>query len=262
MLQKNHNFKNVFFPLSSQYDEKWIKKNSLGENVLYNLESLCEVMEFKPGMKVLDLACGKAVSAIFLAREFDVQVWAVDQFISATENYERVKEMQVEDKVYPIHVNARELPFPAVFFDAIVVVDSYMYFGTDEKYAPYLSQFLKPNGTIGIVDICFSKEINYLAEAPEYIRADYKDNWYFVHSLEWWYKTLEKSGVLKVQNAEIVPQNEFIRHEYIKDLNSLRKNDYIAEALSKDNDMLINIFRLVAARSEKEIDMGNYSAKT
>ena len=107
----------------------------------------------------------------------------------------------------------------------------------------------------------FSKEINYLAEAPEYIRADYKDNWYFVHSLEWWYKTLEKSGVLKVQNAEIVPQNEFIRNEYIRDLN-LRKNDYIAEALSKDNDMMINIFRMVAVRSEKDIDMGNYSAKT
>ena len=60
-----------------------------------------------------------------------------------------------------------------------------MYFGTDEKFTPYIAQFLKPNEIIGIVDICFSREINYLSEAPEFIRADYRNKWYFVHSIEW-----------------------------------------------------------------------------
>ena len=58
-------FRNTLFPLSAAYDRSWIKKNSLGENVLYNLESLCEIMEFKEGMRVLDLGCGKAASAVF-----------------------------------------------------------------------------------------------------------------------------------------------------------------------------------------------------
>jgi cyclopropane fatty-acyl-phospholipid synthase-like methyltransferase len=258
MENTNKTVHKAFFPLSAGYDKNWIKNNSLGENVLYNLESLCEVMSFKEGMRILDLGCGKSVSGIFLAKEFGVEVWAVDQYISASENYEIVKQMNCEKTVFPLKLNAKELPFAPDFFDAIVVVDSYMYFGTDERFTPYLSQFLKPGGSIGIVDICFSKEINYLAELPEYLRAHYQDKWYFVHSLDWWEKLWKKTGHLKIQCAEIVPQNEFIKNEYIKDFENSKKQDTIAEALEKDKDNLINIFRMVAQRTERGVDLGNY----
>ena len=33
-------------------------------------------MDLKPGMRVLDLSCGKAISSIFLEKEFVLQVWA------------------------------------------------------------------------------------------------------------------------------------------------------------------------------------------
>jgi cyclopropane fatty-acyl-phospholipid synthase-like methyltransferase len=35
-------------------------------------------MEFKPGMRVLDMGCGKALTSIFLANEFGVTVFAND----------------------------------------------------------------------------------------------------------------------------------------------------------------------------------------
>lgn len=259
MDNKSAKFTKKMFPLSTSYDKKWIKQNSLGENVLYNLESLCEIMEFKEGMRVLDLGCGKAVSAIFLAKEFGVEVWALDQYISPTENLQRIKEMNCEHSVYPLKINARELPFPQNFFDIIIVVDSYMYFGTDERYTPYISQFLKPGGMIGMVDICFSKEINYIAELPEFMKEHYQDKWYFVHSLEWWVKMWNKTGHLKITNAEIAPQNQFIINEYIEDFNSIKKTDAIAEALKQDKSGMINIFRMAAQRSEKAINLGNYS---
>jgi cyclopropane fatty-acyl-phospholipid synthase-like methyltransferase len=215
-------------------------------------------MSFKEGMRVLDLGCGKVLSGIFLAKEFGVEVWAVDQYIPASKNYERIIEMNCEKTVFPLKANARELPFAPNFFDAIVVVDSYMYFGTDERFTPYLCQFLKPGGFIGIVDICFNKEINYLAELPDYLREHYQDKWYFVHSLDWWVKLWKKTGHLKIQTAEIVPQNDFIKGEYIRDFEDSKKQDTIADALAKDKENLINIFRLVAQRSEREIDLGNY----
>ena len=40
-------------------------------------------------MRVLDLGCGKGLTSIFIAKEFDVEVYAVDLWLSATENYER-----------------------------------------------------------------------------------------------------------------------------------------------------------------------------
>lgn len=34
----------------------------------------------------------------------------------------------------PIHADARSLPFAAEFFDAIVCIDSFLYYGTDDLY--------------------------------------------------------------------------------------------------------------------------------
>ena len=58
----------------------------MGPHVLWLAESLSEVFEFKPGMRVLDLGCGRAVSSIFLAQEFGVTVWAADYWIKPSEN--------------------------------------------------------------------------------------------------------------------------------------------------------------------------------
>ena len=35
-------------------------------------------LDLRPGMRVLDLGCGRAASSIFLRREFGVQRWATD----------------------------------------------------------------------------------------------------------------------------------------------------------------------------------------
>ena len=106
----------------------------MGPNVLWFTEALCQKMEMKPGMRVLDLGCGTAMSSIFLTKEYGVQVWATDLWIRASENYGRICTEGVEDTVFPIHADARQLPFADEFFDAIVSIDSYHYFGTDVHY--------------------------------------------------------------------------------------------------------------------------------
>jgi cyclopropane fatty-acyl-phospholipid synthase-like methyltransferase len=74
-------------------------------------------------MHVLDLGCGKALSSVFLAKEYGVQVWATDLWISATENRERIEQAGLADRVFPIHADARALPYAELFFDALVCVD-------------------------------------------------------------------------------------------------------------------------------------------
>ena len=101
-------------------------------------------------MRVLDLGCGRAMSSIFLRREFGVQVWATDLWFSASENLQRIRDAGVEDGVFPIHADARSLPFAAEFFDAIVSIDSFIYYGTDDLYLNYLARFVKPGGPVGI----------------------------------------------------------------------------------------------------------------
>ncbi|MGB9939171.1 SAM-dependent methyltransferase [Methanosarcina sp.] len=63
-------------------------------------------MKLEKGMRVLDPGCGKGLTSIFLAKEYDVTVSATDLWISATENYERIKSMGLEDRIIPIHTDA------------------------------------------------------------------------------------------------------------------------------------------------------------
>src|SRR5438128_11036336 len=113
-------------------------------------EWLTEALDLRPGMRVLDLGCGRAMSSVFLRRADGVQVWATDLWFSASENLQRIRDAGVEDGVFPIHADARALPFAAGFFDAIVSIDSFVYYGTDDLYLSYLARFVKPGGALGI----------------------------------------------------------------------------------------------------------------
>jgi len=105
------------FPRSQKYDLQWMVEDQMGPNVVWLAEGLMQIMELKPGMRVLDMGCGKAVSSIFLAKEFGVQVWATDLWIEAGENWQRVQKAGMEGKVFPVHGEAHSLPFADGFFD-------------------------------------------------------------------------------------------------------------------------------------------------
>ena len=149
------------FPRASGYHPDWVLASvSGGANALWLTEWLCEALDLRPGMRVLDLGCGRAMSSIFLRREFGVQVWATDLWFSPSENLQRIRDAGVEDGVFPIHADARALPFAAEFFDAIVSIDSFFYYGTDDLYLNYLARFVKPGGPIGIAEAGLMNEMD------------------------------------------------------------------------------------------------------
>ena len=119
---------NPRFPRSNVYDADWVQANQMGPNALWLMEWLTEGLAIEPGMRVLDLGCGTAMTSIFLAREFGACVWATDLWIPASANHERIVAAGVEDLVVPIHADAHALPFADGFFDAIVSVDVYQIF--------------------------------------------------------------------------------------------------------------------------------------
>jgi hypothetical protein len=89
------------FPRSASYDIEWVLENQMGPNVLWLAESLAQVMALKPGMRVLDMGCGRAISSIFLAKEYDLQVWATDLWVGAGENWKRVCAAGVPEQLRP-----------------------------------------------------------------------------------------------------------------------------------------------------------------
>ncbi len=236
------------FPLTAKYDPQWILDNALGENALCQVESLASRLPLRAGMRVLDLACGKATSSIFLAREFGVEVWAVDGATSPTDNHKRARELQCEARVFPLRVDAHSLPFAKDFFDAVIAIDSFLYFGTDDRYLGYLTQFIKPGGFVGVVDIAFTRELRSIEDAPEYLRPQYPKHWSYVHSVEWWRRHWEKTGLVDVQYAEILPESNDLLRDYVLDRPPEQDENSIMRVVPRDHEGLIALFCLVARK--------------
>jgi len=194
------------FPRASGYHPEWVLAGVSGAaNPLWMTEWLCEALDLRPGMHVLDLGCGRAMSSIFLRHEFGVQVWATDLWFSASENRQRIRDAGVEDGVFPIHADARALPFAAEFFDAVVSIDSFFYYGTDDLYLNDLARFVKPGGPIGIAGAGLMREMD--GPIPVHLREWWaQDRPWCLHSAAWWQRHWGRTGILDVEVADTLSE--------------------------------------------------------
>ena len=235
------------FSRANKYNTEWLLASASGAaNPLWLTEWLASALPMRPGMRVLDLGCGRAVSSIFLHREFGVQVWATDLWFSASENWRRIQDAGVDGGVFPIHANARALPFAADFFDAIVSIDSFVYYGTDDLYLSYLARFLRPGGYLGIAGAGLTKE--WEGAVPDHLRKWWTPDLNCLHSPAWWRKHWERSGIVDVELADAMPDGWRFWLEWHRRI--APKNLVEIEALEADRGETIGYVRAVARRRD------------
>jgi cyclopropane fatty-acyl-phospholipid synthase-like methyltransferase len=197
------------FPRSHTYNLEWIREGGMGSHPLWLAEWLSQGLDLQRGMRVLDLGCGKAKSSIFLAREFGVEVWATDLWVSPSENYERIRDADLlaaapnGGRVVPLRADAHKLPYAAEFFDVITAHDCYSYFGTDDLYLNYLVQFVKPGGQIGIAGAGLAQEVT--PPAPAHLAPIWSHDFWCLHSADWWRNHWSRTGLVDVEAADNMP---------------------------------------------------------
>jgi SAM-dependent methyltransferase len=203
------------FPRASAYNPDWVLGGISGAaNPLWMTEWLTEALDLTPGMRVLDLGCGRALSSVFLRQEFGVQVWATDLWFSASENLQRVRDAGLDDGVFPIRADARSLPFAAEFFDAVVSIDSFFYYGTDDLYLNEIARFLKPGGLIAIAGAGLTREID--GPVPDALRDWWTPDLWCLHSAAWWRRHWERTGVVDVSLADTLPDGWTLWLEWLR----------------------------------------------
>lgn len=186
------------YPRSAGYDPRWVVAHCMGPHPLWLLEDLLRDLPLEPGMRVLDLGCGKGLTSVFLAREFGVQVWAADLWIEPTENFARFREAGVAGSVFPLHAEAHDLKFAEGYFDAVVSVDAYQYFGTDDLYLGYLSKFVRPGGLVGAAMPGLTAELD---GPPEHLRDHWDWDFAVFHTADWWRRQWGRTGKVEVLSA-------------------------------------------------------------
>jgi SAM-dependent methyltransferase len=233
------------FPRASRYHPAWLLAGVSGAaNPLWMTEWLAEAIELRPGMRVLDLGCGRAMSSVFLRREFGVQVWATDLWFSASENLQRARDAGVDDGVFPIHADARSLPFATEFFDAIVSIDSYFYYGTDDLYLNYLARFVKPGGTIGIAGAGLMREME--SGVPDHLRDWWTADLWCLHSAPWWRQHWERSGILDIDVADTLPDGWQLWLEWVRAV--APDNTQEIQAITADSGRHVGYVRVAGRR--------------
>ena len=241
------------FPRSSGYDPHWLMANVMGPHALWLAEWLSQRLELTPGMRVLDLGCGKALSSIFLAKEFGVTVWAADYWIKPIENLERIEEAGFSTSVFPVSVEAHALPFSERSFDAIVSFDAYHYFGTDDVYLGYISAFLKPGGRLGIVVPGTLEELPVLP--PPHLAPYWAWEFCSFHSSSWWRRHWEKTGLLEIETADTLVDGWKLWLEWNELCEQFGQKEVVdparreAEMLRVDDGCTFGFTRVIAKRT-------------
>lgn len=245
---------NERFPRSNKYDPMWAIENQMGPNALWLMEWLCEKMDFKPGMRVLDLGCGKAITSIFLAKEFGVKVYAADLWMDPDHNWTRVTAAGCADLVCPVKCEAHAIPFAGGFFDAVTCIDAYQYFGTDELYLDYLSRFVRTGGQVGVVVAGLT--VPFESGVPEHLtrvrptgKAFWEDSCRSFKTAEFWRNLWAGNG--KVKDVSVDTQEEGWKlwrdFEIAIELSGKGIFPSEAEALTEDAGRYLGFHRLVAS---------------
>jgi cyclopropane fatty-acyl-phospholipid synthase-like methyltransferase len=247
------------FPRASRYDGRFVVDNLMGPNVLWLAEYLCEALDLKPGMRVLDLGCGKAVSSIFLAKEFGVTVTAADLWIKPSENQARIDAAGLGGCIMPVLAEAHALPFAHESFDAIVSLDAYQYFGTGDLYLGYIAKFLKPGGRLGIV----CPGLPEFEVMPAALEPWWEWDFCCFHSPDWWRRHWAKTGLVTVETAGWMPGGHALWLDWYRAVLPLLSGFHLKSStdgiamLEADVDKLYGFVRVVAQHGEGAWMSGN-----
>ncbi len=187
------------FIKANRFEQNFIDENIMGPNPAKLLEMLLEAYPLQEGMRVLDLGCGRGVTSIMLARDYGLNVFATDLWISATDNWNRFRQAGFsEGQIVPIHAEAHELPYADEFFDAVVSIDAYHYFGLDRDYlGKHLLPLVKPGGWLLFVAPGFHRDIHD-ALPPEVLLTWSPEDLDTMHDIPYWRDVLNATDGIEI----------------------------------------------------------------
>ena len=177
---------------TDKYSNLFNPQYMMGPNCMPLIE---EMEEHLPGAlngaRVLDLGCGQGLSTLYIAKETGAaQIFATDLWISASELERSFTSWGIDDFAFPIHADAHALPFADSFFDAVVSVDAYHYFGTEEGFfARNIWPLVKPGDRVMICVPGLAREEDGYSPL---MREWAGDEVTLFHSADWWHDQLTR----------------------------------------------------------------------
>lgn len=183
-----------------KYDKELIKNKIMGPNPLKLLEELLINNKIKEDSIVMDLGSGTGLTSVFLAKEYNYKVYAVDLWSNEEDNRRFFDSMGLSiNQIVSIKMDANKLEFNKEYFDAVVSTDSYNYFGRDDDYLDNkLLPFVKNGGYVYITVPGMKKDCH--DNIPKELLLSWnKEELDYIHDISYWKNIISKS-----KNSEII----------------------------------------------------------
>ncbi len=192
------------FPKTNHFDINLVRSMIMGPNTCKLTEELMEGANIPRGSVVLDLGSGSGISSVMLAREYGLITYAADLWSDPSENMRFFESQGLTNReIIPVKADATQLQFAHGFFDAVVCVDSYNYYGRDPEYlGNCLLPFVKDGGMLylaisGMVSDCHDNP-------PACLLTSWNDEQLeYIHDMKYW-----REMILHTSGVEIVDMHE------------------------------------------------------
>ena len=193
------------FAKTGTFDRTLIESKIMGPNPLKLCEELLADARIPTGSTVCDLGSGTGITSAMLAREYHLNAYAVDLWSDPIEHRRFFDELGIDaDTIHPVKADASQgLPFDNGFFDAVVSIDSYNYYGRDPQYlGDRLLPYIKDGGMLylsipGMRHDCHDALPDCLLRSWTPEQLDY------MHDIDWW-----RAIISRTTGVDIIDMHE------------------------------------------------------
>ena len=211
---------------SERYGTPELMKKIMGPNPVKLEEELLRDHRIPERATVCDLGSGQGLTSVFLAREYGFTVYAADLWSEPEDNRRFFDEMGLSwAQIIPVKADAEQLPFEREFFDAVVSIDSYHYFGRDARFLDdKLLPFVRPGGYVYIA-IPGMKQDCHDHLPPELLLSWTLEDLETMHDARYWRNIVSQSRDAEVIDVCEMESNEEVWVDWLRQENPYAVGD-------------------------------------
>ena len=217
------------YPKSEKYMGNDYMKYIMGPNPLKLCEELLEEHRIPAGARIMDLGSGEGLTSAFLAKEYGFTVYAADLWSEPESHYPLFESFGLSrEQCIPVKADANDLPFEREFFDSVVCVDSYNYFGRDPAYLDEkLLPFVKSGGMIYAAVTGMKKDCH--DNIPEVLLRSWNaEQLDYIHDAQWWRSMVSQSRDCEVVSVHEMQSNAEVWADWLRQDNEYAVGDRAA----------------------------------
>ncbi|MDY3929576.1 MAG: methyltransferase domain-containing protein [Clostridia bacterium] len=234
--------------LSQKYSTSEFMEKIMGPNPIKLEEELLRDCNIPENAVVCDLGSGQGLTSVFLAKEYGFKVYAADLWSKPEENRKFFRNMGLNDEeIIPVKADATDLPFKKEFFDAVVSIDSYNYFGRDKEYLDSkLLPYVKSGGYIYIAIPGMKRDCHdnlpselLLSWTPEQLE--------YMHDIKYWSDIVSKCKDADVIEVSEMESNDEVWDDWLKQENEYAVGD--RKAMNAGGGKYLNFIKIILRKN-------------